>query len=146
MHIELTSRHGDVAEDVRQLIEQKARKLTHIFERVTAIQVTVDMDPRLGVEVEIVVDAEGSDKFVAHATAQDSSSDALTAFELSLHKVEGQLRRHKQRLQDHRREIPLGELARDDQDGKTDDANEQDELGEETAALADDDDQNTIGG
>ena len=36
MHIELTSRHGDVAEDVRQLIEQKARKLTHIFERVTA--------------------------------------------------------------------------------------------------------------
>ena len=116
MHIELTSRHGDVAEDVRQLIEQKARKLNHIFERVTAIQVTVDMDPRL--EVEIVVDAEGSDKFVAHAAAQDSSSDALTAFELSLHKVEGQLRRHKQRLQD--------------------------ELGEETAALADDD-QDTIG-
>jgi len=142
VHIELTSRHGGVAEDVRQLIEQKARKLTHIFERVTAIQVTVDMDPRLGVE--IVVDAEGSDKFVAHAAAQDSSSDALTAFELSLHKVEGQLRRHKQRLQDHRREIPLGELARDDQDGETDDANEQDELGEETAALADDN-QDTIG-
>ena len=139
MHIELTSRHGDVAEDVRQLIEQKAQKLTHIFERVTAIQVTVDMDPRLGVE--IVVDAEGSDKFVAHAAAQDSSSDALTAFELSLHKVEGQLRRHKQRLQDHRREIPLGELARDDQDGENDDANEQ---GKETAALADDD-QDTIG-
>ncbi len=48
MHIELTSRHGDVAADVLQLIDQKARKLIHIFERVTAIQITVDMDPRLG--------------------------------------------------------------------------------------------------
>ncbi len=58
---------------------------------------------------------------------------------MSLHKVEGQLRRHKQRLQNHRREIPLRELARDDQDGETDDA---DELGKETAALANDDQDN----
>jgi len=115
VHIELTSRHGEVAADVRQLIEQKAQKLLHVFERVTALQVTVDMEPRLGVEVEIVVDVEGADTFVAHAAAQDSPSDALTAFEAALHKIEGQLIRHKQRLQDHQREVPLGELTREEE-------------------------------
>ena len=83
MQIELTSRHGEMAGDIRQLIEQKAQKLRHLFERMTAIQETVDMQPRLGVEV-------------------------------ALHRLEGQLRRHKQRQQDHRRQVPLGELARED--------------------------------
>jgi len=113
VHIELTSRHGEAAEDVRQLIEQKAQKLQHLFEPVTAIHVTVDMEPRLGVE--IIVDAEGADCFVAHGSAQDTPSDALTAFEVALHKLESQLGRHKQRQQDHRREVPLGELARKDE-------------------------------
>ena len=105
MQIEITARHGTVKDDVRQYIREKSKKLVNIFERVTAIQVTVDFqgDP---IRVEILVDAEHKHNFVA----SDSGDSIIPTFDIALNKMEQQIRRYKERVQDHRRKS-VGEAS-----------------------------------
>lgn len=98
MQVEITSRHGHVNEDVRQYIREKSEKLVGIFERITAIQVTVDFQGA-PIDVEILVDAEHKHNFVAST----SNESIMPAFDATLHKMEQQIRRYKEKVQDHRR-------------------------------------------
>jgi putative sigma-54 modulation protein len=68
--------------------------------------VTVDMqkDQKW---VEFLVQAEHKHDFVAH----DSHPDLLAAVDLVLDKLEAQLRRYKEKIQDHRRTPSTGEVA-----------------------------------
>ncbi|MBA3315968.1 MAG: ribosome-associated translation inhibitor RaiA [Planctomycetota bacterium] len=110
MQIEVTSRHGTVSDDVRRHLVQKAEKLLTYFERVTAIQVTVDFEtPRL-TKVEILVDAEHKHDFVAN----DQGEDVVATFDRVLHKMEQQVKRYKERIQDHRRDRPMNEIVSPD--------------------------------
>lgn len=106
MQVAITSRHGDLRDDVRDLITRKSEKLLTYFERVTAIAVTVNFeDDRIGVEM--IVDAEHKQNFVS----RDVGEDVPGTFERTLHKMEQQLRRYKEKLQDHRRDRPLNEVV-----------------------------------
>ena len=106
MQVAITSRHGTLPDDVRDLITRKSEKLLTYFERVTAIAVTVTFeDGRIGVEM--LVDAEHKHNFVSH----DFGDDIPGTFERTLQKMEQQLRRYKEKLQDHRRDRPLNEVA-----------------------------------
>ncbi len=89
---------------------QKAEKLLTYFERVTAIQITVDFEtPRL-TKVEILVDAEHKHDFVAN----DQGEDVVATFDRVLHKMEQQVKKYKQRIQDHRRDLPMNEVVSPD--------------------------------
>lgn len=107
MQVAITSRHGSVRDEVRAQISQKAEKLLTYFERVTAIQVTLDFDNKDFVRAEILVDAEHKHNFVAHADAPDS----LAAFDGALHKMEQQIRKYKEKVQDHRRDLPMNAVV-----------------------------------
>jgi putative sigma-54 modulation protein len=110
VQIEVTSRHGTVSDDVRRHLVQKAEKLLTYFERVTAIQVTVDFEtPRL-TKVEILVDAEHKHDFVAN----DQGEDVVATFDRVLHKMEQQIKKYKERIQDHRRDRPMNEIVSPD--------------------------------
>jgi putative sigma-54 modulation protein len=110
VQIEVTSRHGTVSEEVRRHLAQKAEKLLTYFERVTAIQVTVDFEtPRL-TKVEILVDAEHKHDFVAN----DAGEDVVATFDRVLHKMEQQIKKYKERIQDHRRDRPMNEVVSPD--------------------------------
>lgn len=110
MLIEVTTRHGTVSDDVRRHLVQKAEKLLTYFERVTAIQITVDFEtPRL-TKVEILVDAEHKHDFVAN----DQGEDVVATFDRVLHKMEQQVKKYKQRIQDHRRDRPMNEIVSPD--------------------------------
>jgi putative sigma-54 modulation protein len=111
VQVEITTRHGQLKDDVHALIEKKSEKLLTYFERVTAIQVTVDFDHDK-VKVEILVDAEHKHNFVA--SAEDDS--VMPAFDKSLHKMEQQIRKYKEKLQDHRRDRPTSEVVRSELD------------------------------
>ena len=106
MQVAITCRHGSLRDDIRGYLTQKSEKLLTYFERVTAIQVTVDF-LKDHVRTEILVDTEHRHDFVANAEAED----VVASFDGALHKVEQQIKKYKQRIQDHRRDLPLGQIA-----------------------------------
>ena len=105
MQVAITCRHGNVSGDVQEHITRKVEKLLTYFERVTAIGVTVDFEGDR-IEVEILVDAEHRHNFVA----SDMGEDVLSTFERALHKMEQQIRKYKEKIQDHRRGRPTNEI------------------------------------
>jgi putative sigma-54 modulation protein len=109
-----------LSEGTQSIIRDKAEKLLHFFERLTMIEVTVDLkdrgngrppEDRKALEdkccVRLVVQAEHKHDIVA----TESHQDVLAAMDLALASLEGQLRRYKEKIQDHRRRPPTGELA-----------------------------------
>ena len=106
MQIKISVRHGHLNEETQQFIRDKAEKLLHFFERLTMIEVTVDLkkDQKW---VEFLVQAEHKHDFVAH----ESNHDLLAAVDIVLDKLSLQLRRYKEKIQDHRRTPSTGEVA-----------------------------------
>lgn len=106
MQIKISARHGHLSEATQQFIREKAQKLLHFFERIMSIEVTVDLktDVRM---VEFLVSAEHKHDFVARET----NSDILAAVDLVVEKLEGQLRRYKEKVQDRRRTPSAGEVT-----------------------------------
>lgn len=117
MQVKLTSRHGTVKDEAQDYIRTKSERLATMFERVTQIDVTADFEHD-DVKVEILVDTEHKHDFVAHA----EGAEVVPVFDAALHKMEQQLRRYKEKLQDHRRDVPMsGDLnapAEDEDDSE----------------------------
>ncbi len=110
MQVEITCRHGSVSDSAQGYISQKSEKLLTYFERVTAITVTVDFAQKDRIQVEMLVDTEHRHDFVA-SDMGDLNEDAQTIFDRVLHKMEHQIRKYKEKLQDHRRDRPMNEIA-----------------------------------
>jgi putative sigma-54 modulation protein len=102
VQVKLTSRHGSVKPDAQDYINSKAEKLLTYFERVTLIEVTVDFE-RDSAQVEILVDTEHKHNFVASA----EGNNVTGTFDSALHKMEQQIRKYKEKLTDHRRDVPM---------------------------------------
>jgi putative sigma-54 modulation protein len=120
VQVKISVRHGHLSDTVLNIIRDKAERLPHFFERLTLIEVTVDLKDRGDgrppedrkieedrCRVEFVVQAEHKHDFVAHACHHD----VIAAVDLTLDKIEGQLRRYKEKIQDHRRKPSTGEVA-----------------------------------
>jgi putative sigma-54 modulation protein len=107
VQIKISVRHGHLSDDMQQFIRDKAQKLLHYFERLTMIEVTVDMKKDQK-QVEFVVQAEHKHDIVA----RESHPDLTAAVDLVLDKLALQLRRYKEKIQDHRRTPSTGEVAR----------------------------------
>ena len=110
MQIEVTARHGTISDETRRHLASKAEKLLTYFERVTAISVTVDFVNSHLTRVEILVDAEHKHDFVA----VDEGAEVVATFDSALHKMEQQIRKYKERIQDHRRDRPMNEVVKPD--------------------------------
>jgi putative sigma-54 modulation protein len=106
VQIKISARHGHLNEATQLFIEDKAQKLLHFFNRLTLIEVTVDLQTE-SKKVELVVQAEHKHDFVA----RESHPDLLAAIDRVVDKMEGQLRRYKEKIQDHRRTPSTGEVA-----------------------------------
>jgi len=110
VQVEITCRHGSIGPDFQEYITRKSEKLLTYFERVTSIRVTISFQADR-TTVEILVDAEHKHDFV---TSQEGASDAVHAsFDLCLAKMEQQIRKYKEKVQDHRRDKPLNEMVGD---------------------------------
>jgi putative sigma-54 modulation protein len=104
VQVAITSRHGTLQPTTHDYVVQKAEKLLTYFDRVTAIQVTFDFANGKSA-VEILVDAEHKHNFVA----TDAADDAAVAFDAALHKMEHQIKKYKEKIQDHRRTPSIGD-------------------------------------
>ena len=107
MQIKISARHGHLGDTTQDFIREKAQKLTRLFERLTMIEVTVDLKNEGKTWVEFLVKSEHKHDFVAH----ESHPDLLAAVDMVMGKLEMQVRRHKEKLQDRRRTPSAGEVA-----------------------------------
>ncbi len=106
MQIKISARHGHLNEATQEFIRAKAEKLLHFFQRLTMIEVLVDLKEEEKV-VEFLVSAEHKHDFVA----SERNADILAAVDLVLDKLERQVRRYKEKIQDHRRTPSTGQVA-----------------------------------
>ena len=97
MEVSISARHGTLAKDAHDYIERKVPKIGHLFDRVNAVKVTVDLhsDDEV-VDVELVV-TEPRHTLVS----RDRAETVHAAFDLALGRMESQLRKHKEKLRDH---------------------------------------------
>jgi putative sigma-54 modulation protein len=105
VQIKISSRHGHLSEESQSAIRDKVAKLPHYFERLTSIEATVDLKNDHQKTVELLVSAEHKHDFVA----RESHTDVMAAVDMVVEKMEGQLRRYKEKVQDHRRTPSVGE-------------------------------------
>jgi len=120
VQVKISVRHGHLNESTQNIVREKAERLLHLFDRLTMIEVTIDLkaagdgrppEDRKVVEdrcrVEFVVQAEHKHDFVAH----ESHHEVVAACDLALSKLQAQLRRYKEKIQDHRRTPSVGDVS-----------------------------------
>lgn len=99
MQIKVSTRHGQLSEASQEKISAKAEKLTRIFDRLTAIEVIVDLSDETNPKVDLKVSAEHKHDFVAH----DQSESLMASLDSAIEKMEQQLRKYKEKVQERHR-------------------------------------------
>lgn len=106
MQVAITCRHGSIKPDLREYIARKSEKLVRYLDQVSEIDVTVEFEgPR--VSVEMLVEIDGYHTIVAHVEGEDTGA----TFDKTLHKMEQQVHRYKEKRRDHRRDKTIAEVV-----------------------------------
>ena len=100
MQTSISARHGHLSSATQGKITDKVDKLRRYFDRLTAIQVTVDLSDADQVKVEVRASAEHATDFVASV----SSKELFAGLDGAVQKLEQQLRRHKEKIQSGHRQ------------------------------------------
>jgi putative sigma-54 modulation protein len=93
----ISIRHGHVSEATQATIREKVEKLARLYERST-IELTIDMEHRDAPTVDLKLTAMKHD-FVATGQAEN----LLAAVDTVVDRMEQQLRKHKEKVQDRHR-------------------------------------------
>ncbi len=101
MQIKISTRHGTLSDQTRAKITTKVEKLTRIFDRLSEIAVTVNLEHRDTPSVDLKVSAEHKHDFVATVRA----GELMSSVDQVVHKLEQQLRKYKQKIQERHRGV-----------------------------------------
>ena len=99
MQIKISTRHGHLSDESQAKVKEKLEKLPRYYDRLTAIDVTVDLEHRDAPDVDLRVSAEHKHDFVAVCR----SLELMAAIDDVVEKMEQQLRKYKQKVQDRHR-------------------------------------------
>jgi putative sigma-54 modulation protein len=112
VQISISVRHGHLSEASQEKLKAKVEKVARIFDRVMSIELVVDLNDEQSPQVTINCSAEHKHDFVAHANADT----LLNAFDSAAGKLEQQLRKYKEKVQERHRgpgakhvEAPVGD-------------------------------------
>lgn len=101
MQINISTRHGDLSEATKEKISQKFEKVQRLFERLTSIDVTVDLSKSDEPNVEVIVHSEHREDFVAGYR----SGDMFGALDQIVSKLEQQIKKHKEKIQERGKNV-----------------------------------------
>jgi putative sigma-54 modulation protein len=93
VQIQVTARHGHLNEATQQKLTSKAEKLLKFYDRLSAIQIVVELKDPSRPRVDINVSADHKHDFVAH----DQGDNLIAVADSALNKMEQQLRREKEK-------------------------------------------------
>ncbi|MCL2744288.1 MAG: ribosome-associated translation inhibitor RaiA [Planctomycetaceae bacterium] len=104
MQINISVRRGDLSDAAKEKITQKVEKLQRYFERLTSIEVIIDLSTADEPKVDIAVTAEHKQDFAAQFPAADkkeltSSVDLFGAVDHAIAKLEQQIKKYKEKIQ-----------------------------------------------
>jgi ribosome hibernation promoting factor len=99
VQVQISTRHGHLSDASQQKITAKVEKLSRIYDRLTSVDVTVDLKDSGNPRVDLKVSAEHKHDFVAH----DQSDELMASVDAVVHRLEQQLRKHKEKVQDRHR-------------------------------------------
>ena len=99
MQVSISTRHGHLSDASQEKITGKVEKLSRIFERLTSINVTIDLEHEDTPSVDLRVSAEHKHDFVA----TDRSTSLMGSVDEVIHKMEQQLRKYKEKIQSRHR-------------------------------------------
>ncbi len=116
MQISISARHGHLSDATRAKIAAKVEKLARLFERLQSIEVTIDLEHEETPTVDILVSATRKHDFVA----TESGGSLMGALDGTIHKLENQLRKYKEKAQDHHR-APSREVPAQNAEGEEED-------------------------
>ena len=86
-----------ITESIRDYAQEKAAKLPRYLSRIGNVEVIMDLEGGVPV-VEMVVRASRGSTFIARHRAEDM----YACIDKVMHKIEEQIRRHKDKLRDHK--------------------------------------------
>lgn len=99
VQIKISARHGHISETTQEKITEKLEKLPRIYDRITAIELTIDLEHRDMPRVDLKVSAKHKPEFLASSM----TNDLLGSVDNVVEKMEQQLRKHKGKVQDRHR-------------------------------------------
>jgi len=97
VQINVSARHGRLSPASQSKIAAKVARLKRYFSRLTALNVTVDLENADLPAVEIVAKAERFHDMVSH----ENSAQLWRSVDGAVQKLEQQLRKHKEKVRDH---------------------------------------------
>ena len=99
MQISISTRHGHISEETHAKITEKLEKLPRLYDRLSAIELTIDLEHREAPSVDLKVSAKHKHDFVAASM----SAELMASVDDVVEKMEQQLRKYKQKVQDRHR-------------------------------------------
>jgi putative sigma-54 modulation protein len=99
VQIKVSTRHGQLSEASQDKISTKVEKLSRFHDRLTSIEVIVDLTDESSPRVDLKVAAEHKHDFVAH----DQSESLMGSVDGAMGKIEQQLRKYKEKVQERHR-------------------------------------------
>ena len=93
MHVLITTRHLDITPQVKAYAEEKANRLVKYYDLIQEIEVVIEPNSPSGFHVEMIVDAEHRDNFVANSRCDSVEHCVDDCF----HKLERQLTEHNKK-------------------------------------------------
>jgi len=100
VQVNISTRHGHLSDATQEKIRGKVQRLSRYFERLAAIDVTVNLDNQAVPTVEILVSAEHKHDFVA----TEKSAALMASVDGAVRKIEQQLRKYKEKIQERHRD------------------------------------------
>ncbi|MDO4585686.1 MAG: ribosome-associated translation inhibitor RaiA [Planctomycetia bacterium] len=97
MQVNVSVRHGNLSEAAQQKIIEKVEKLARLIERVSKIDVIVELEKADHPSVDLLVSTELKKEF----KSSYSSDDLYGCLDQVIDKVEQQMRKFKEKLTDH---------------------------------------------
>ncbi len=97
MQIQITGRHVEVTDEVRDYITNKTAKLPRFYDRIHDVDVILDHESEQFI-VEIIVHADHRHTIVASETGPDT----FALIDLVFEKLERKLTKHKERGRNHK--------------------------------------------
>jgi putative sigma-54 modulation protein len=98
VQMNISIRHGHVSDATQAMIQEKLDKVTRLYDRIGAFEITIDLEHRDLPSVDLKVSTK-KHEFVATGQAEN----LLAAVDVAVEKMEQQLRKHKEKVQDRHR-------------------------------------------
>ncbi len=105
MKVNITARHIDLTPALKEYAEKKLMKAKKYVRKITSAHIILNVEKNRKI-AEIVLHADGQD-----VSAKSVSGDMYGAIDLVMDKIIKQLRRHRNRVKNHRRILPYSVVA-----------------------------------